>query len=281
MAFWILLFGLVTAVVMARGVAEWCWRRRQAIAAVLRRAMHGLGLHRLGTAIARRWPRLGRWLQARFDRRHALGLPLTALVVLAVHLLGLGGQLVEELLEDRDLQQLDEQLHQGLDRMREARFVALFAWLTAFGDPQTLIACGLVTAAALLATQRSAMLFGLLLTVGGSQLATLLGKYIIDRPRPALSTAYEAITPSFPSGHTTGAVAVYGFIAYVLARIAQNPRLRFEVMFAAGLLMGLVALSRIVIGVHYVSDVAAGMVNGAFWVLAGVAVSEWLARERR
>lgn len=281
MVFWTLLFGLVAAVTLSRVLAEWCWRRRQAIATALHGAMHGLGLHRLGAAIARRWPHLGGWLQARFDRRHALGLPLTALVVLVVHLLGLGGQLVEELLEDRDLQRLDEGLHQALDRIREARFVALFAWLTAFGDPQTLIACGLVAAAMLLATQRSAMLFGLLLTVGGSQLATLLGKYIIDRPRPALSTAFEAMTPSFPSGHTTGAVAVYGFIAYMLARIARNPRLRFEVVFAAATLMGLVALSRIVIGVHYVSDVVAGMVNGAFWVLAGVAVSEWLSRERR
>lgn len=227
-------------------------------------------------AIEARWPRIGGWLRARFDTRRFSGLPLTALVLLGLHLLGLGGELIDQLREDSELQRLDERIHLGLGWLREERFVALFAWLTAFGDPQSLTVAGLVAGAFLLALRRHGLLVGLLLSVAGSQIATLLGKYVLDRPRPEVVTFVEAVTPSFPSGHATGAMAVYGFIAYAAARTAASSRLRLEVVLMAAMLVALVAMSRLVIGVHYASDIAAGLVNGSFWVVAGIAVAEWL-----
>lgn len=281
MAFWVLLAGLVAGLYGVRRLALALWRRRAGLWGGLVRATRLLRLDAAGRAVAARSPRFGHWLQARFEPRRFSGLPLTALAVLALHLIGLGGELIEELQEDSELQHLDERLHHSLDWLREGRMVALFAWLTAFGDSQSLTAAGLIASAFLLAHRQHGLLMGLVLSVAGSQIATLLGKYVIDRPRPEVVTFVEAATPSFPSGHTTGAVAVYGFIAYALARSATSPRLRFEVVFAAAIMVVLVAMSRVVIGVHYLSDVAAGLVNGAFWVVAGIAIAEWLGRERR
>lgn len=281
MQFWVLLAGLLAGLAAGRYLVFALWRRRAWLWQRLVDGARPLQLDALGKRLEARWPRTGAWLRARLDYRQFTGLPLTALVVLGLHLFGLGGALVEELYEDNELQRLDERMHQNLGWLREPRFVALFAWLTTFGDPQSLIAAGLVAGAFLLAHRQYGLLTGLLLSVAGSQLATLLGKYVIDRPRPEVVTFVEAATPSFPSGHTTGAMAVYGFIAYAVARVARIPRLRFEIVFAACMLVALVALSRVVIGVHYLSDIAAGLVNGAFWVVAGIAVAEWLARGRR
>jgi len=281
MTFWVLLAGLVTALYGARRLALALWRRRASLWEGLVRTAALLRLDAAGKAVTARWPRVGPWLHTRFESRRFSGLPLTALVVLALHLAGLGGELIEELHEDSELQRLDERLHHSLGWLRDARFVALFAWLTAFGDPQSLTAAGLIAGAFLLAHRQHSALMGLVLSVAGSQIATLLGKYMIDRPRPEVVTFVEAATPSFPSGHTTGAMAVYGFIAYAVARSASNSRLRFEVVFAAAAAVALVAMSRVVIGVHYLSDVAAGLVSGAFWVVSGIAIAEWLGRERR
>ncbi|WP_052367660.1 phosphatase PAP2 family protein [Algiphilus aromaticivorans] len=275
MHFWTLLLGLIGVLLGARWAVVALWRRRHCMWVRLCAGVASLRLDVPAGAIETRWPRIGGWLRARFDTRHFSGLPLTALALLSLHLLGLGGELIDELREDSELQRLDERIHGSLGWLREARFVALFAWLTVFGDPQSLTVAGLVAGAFLLALRRQGLLVGLLLSVAGSQIATLLGKYVIDRPRPEVVTFVEAATPSFPSGHTTGAMAVYGFVAYALARTAANPRLRLEVVLMAAMLVVLVAMSRLIIGVHYLSDIAAGLVNGAFWVVAGIAVAEW------
>lgn len=280
MHFWGLLLGLIAVLLGARWGLVALWRRRQRVLAQGHAVAAALRLDAAADAIAGRWPRLGSWLRARFDVQRFTGLPLTALVLLGGHLAGIGGELVEELLEDSELQRLDERMHFGLEWMREERFVALFAWLTAFGSPQSLSVAGLATAAFLLALRRHGPLVGLVVSVAGSQIATLLGKYIIDRPRPEVVTFIEAATPSFPSGHSTGAMAVYGFIAYAAARSTTDARLRLEIVLAAAMLVFLVAMSRVVVGVHYPSDVVAGLINGAFWVVAGIAVAEWLSRER-
>lgn len=128
----------------------------------------------------------------------------------------------------------------------------------------------------LLAQRRQGLLVGLLLSVADPQIAPLLSKYLIDRPRPEVVTFAVSATPSFPSGHTTGAMAVYVFIAYAVARMVANPRLRLEIALMAAMLVALVAMSRAVIGVHYLSDIATGLVNGCLWVVAGIAVAEWL-----
>ena len=63
-----------------------------------------------------------------------------------------------------------------------------------------------VASAFLWADRRAAFLPGLWLAVAGSQLITYVGKYVIDRPRPEFLTFAHAATPSFPSGHATGAI---------------------------------------------------------------------------
>ena len=132
----------------------------------------------------------------------------------------------------------------------------------------------IVASAFLLAHGPAGYVLPIWLTVVGSQVTTYLGKFIIARPRPEFLLDVTASSPSFPSGHTTGAMAVYGIIAYTILRDVSSPRARFDVAYIAAVLILLVAFSRIFLSVHFPSDVAAGLLVGLFWLLAGIALAE-------
>lgn len=102
-------------------------------------------------------------------------------------------------------------------------------------------------------------LFALSLTVAAKQLLAM------GRPPSALWLA-EADGYGFPSGHSVGAVVIYGYLAADLS--VATRRIRYGV---ATLLAGGVGLSRVALGVHYPADVLAGFALGLAVLAAGVA----------
>lgn len=96
-------------------------------------------------------------------------------------------------------------------------------------------------------------------------------KLVVSRPRPDENLT-EASGFSFPSGHSATSMAVYGCLAFALARGCRGvPRAAF-VLAGVGIVV-LIGLSRIYLGVHYPSDVLAGWITGAAilipaWVVA-------------
>lgn len=155
---------------------------------------------------------------------------------------------------------------------RPAPVVNAFAWLTNVG--KTVVLAGIVLAASgLLYRDRASLIVPLWLAFLGTEASTWLAKYGFGRPRPDIETAIAALGPSFPSAHASGSVAVFGFLAYAIAR-SLDPEKRFEVWYAAVVLVFLVGFSRVFLGVHYVSDVVGGWVVGAFWVLVAVALTQ-------
>ena len=91
-------------------------------------------------------------------------------------------------------------------------------------------------------------------------------KVLVARPRPVLVDPVASASGSgFPSGHAGGSAAVYG--ALVLVVLAGGTRCaRVMLVTGAALLIGAVAVSRVLLGVHYPSDVAAGVALGLAWV---------------
>jgi len=69
-------------------------------------------------------------------------------------------------------------------------------------------------------------------------------------------------------------MAVYGFLAYLIARELSGLRKRFEVVYWSIVLIMIIGFSRIFLPVHFATDVAAGWLVGCFWMLAGVAAAE-------
>lgn len=233
----------------------------------------------LSWRIGRRWPRFTAWITGRVDPHRFAGLPLTLIVLLALYLVSLAAGVLEAVLENEELVALDSHINQALTVMRDDRFVHLFHWISGMGHTNTLAIVLTVAILLLWAQGRLADLYGLILAAGASSTVTWIGKYVIDRERPASLTFAEALSPSFPSGHATGSMAVYGFITFVVARQLLGPRQQFEVVYWGLTLVGLIAFSRMVLSLHYFSDVAAGLLIGAFGVVAGIALAEY-RRER-
>lgn len=107
-------------------------------------------------------------------------------------------------------------------------------------------------------------------------------KSLYARARPAAASAIAAATGySFPSGHAMGSFIVFGSIAYIVMR--QPYRWKWKSAWLALLvtLILLVGLSRIYLGVHWASDIAAGYSAGAVWLATAMVAYESLLRLRQ
>jgi membrane-associated phospholipid phosphatase len=80
---------------------------------------------------------------------------------------------------------------------------------------------------------------------------------------------------SFPSGHAFGSAVTYGMFALVVLRVWHGSRWRWVFAGALWAFIGFVALSRPILGVHYPSDVVAGVSLGMGWGFYWAAVADW------
>ena len=89
-------------------------------------------------------------------------------------------------------------------------------------------------------------------------------KHLLNRVRPTFNPIAETLGPSFPSGHSATAAALFAALALVLAR-RRSPRTRALLAGGAAAIAAGVACSRVMLGVHWLSDVIAGIAFGWAW----------------
>lgn len=140
--------------------------------------------------------------------------------------------------------------------------------LTALGSPAVLIlTVGAVWGYLLVARQATMAWLAAGSAAGGLGVALLL-KSVFSRERPdAPFHATVASGYSFPSGHAMMSAVVFLTLAALVARLAPRPLLRLYAIGVGGLASALVGISRVYLGVHWASDVAAGWAAGAAWAL--------------
>ena len=109
----------------------------------------------------------------------------------------------------------------------------------------------------------------------GVAVSTTVLKALFDRPAPVDWAAGDLSGESFPSGHMAQAVAVWGIIAIIVAM--DRPRRTGRILAAAGVLMiAAAAVSRLVLGAHWLTDVIAGTALGVFWLALAAALAFWI-----
>ncbi len=107
-------------------------------------------------------------------------------------------------------------------------------------------------------------------TVVGGMLVNFWLKHVFLRVRPVFEQPLLVMESySFPSGHTVGATVFYSVLAaWLCSRPANQSLARRSIIIGLALLLTvLTALSRVYLGVHYFSDVVAGMLVGVCWFL--------------
>jgi undecaprenyl-diphosphatase len=124
---------------------------------------------------------------------------------------------------------------------------------------------------------RGAMVLLVVVTLG-IQLLVATGKNGYERPRPNTGSPIDLPSSfSFPSGHAATGVAVFGLLGLLAAVHAPFAGRRSLVL--AGLGLGLViGASRVVLNVHYISDVLAGACLGLAWLVACVLLFDVVRR---
>ena len=154
--------------------------------------------------------------------------------------------------------------------------------LTALGGVSVLTLMTVVVLAYLVLRRQRAAALLLGVAIAGGLLLSSLAKTGFSRPRPDLVPhGVEALTASFPSGHSMMAAVTYLSLAVMLARTESRLRIRAFYIGIAVLLTVLVGVSRVYLGVHWPSDVLAGWSLGAAWALAVWLAARLMARGGR
>lgn len=95
-------------------------------------------------------------------------------------------------------------------------------------------------------------------------------KVMIERERPSLNDAVDAVGYSFPSGHAMLSIVTYGFIAYMAVTHIKSRAGKFVIITAAVVWITSIGLSRIILNVHYPTDVIAGFCAGGIILIAAI-----------
>jgi undecaprenyl-diphosphatase len=149
------------------------------------------------------------------------------------------------------------------------------------GAPLVAISIALIVALFFLWQRHWYRLLTLLLAVPGGALLNVLLKYSFRRGRPAFDDPLLTLhTYSFPSGHAMGATVLYGVLAAFAVWTVWGWRWRVLAAVLAGLLILLICFSRVYLGVHYLSDVLGGIVEGVAWLVLCLTAVSTLRRRR-
>lgn len=153
-----------------------------------------------------------------------------------------------------------DQLGFGLaTAIRSEGVTSFFSALTYLGNAVVLAPLGVVLIVGLFVAHLRAEAVTLILTLGGGELLNELFKAVFARPRP--DDFHLILLPdsfSFPSGHAMIAPAFYCMLAYLLSRWQEGRAWASLIQPVIGLMVVLLATSRVYLGVHYPSDVLAG-----------------------
>lgn len=163
--------------------------------------------------------------------------------------------------------QIDQRFSNWLHEHATPGLTTFFENVTRLGNLTTLIVVVAVAAAVLWRQRRIADLQLLLLASIGAEVITVGLKLGFQRQRPFFADplATES-TFSFPSGHASVSLAVYGTLGFIVARHLRDRRAQLAVLAGAALLILLIGFSRLYLGVHFLSDVIAGFSLGIAWV---------------
>jgi membrane-associated phospholipid phosphatase len=226
---------------------------------------------KVGEAVGRR-PRLRAAVRARLDPAAATGLALTLALVFAIGggvLLGVLAYLVRT---NSGLTGIDRSVATWGYEHASPISTHILNVVTQFGSIEIVIGLCVVLAAVETFRERTPWVIVFLVAVmGGEEILSTTVKDLVDRLRPTFNPAAATLGPSFPSGHSATAAAFYAAAALLLGR----RRLRPARAALAGLAVGIavmVAGSRVLLDVHWLSDVIGGLALGWAWfAICGIA----------
>jgi membrane-associated phospholipid phosphatase len=180
------------------------------------------------------------------------------------------------------LQRIDTSIHDWAVHERTSSATTFFTIMTTIGGPVGLAVLLTIIGIILAIRRRWSWLIYLAVTTGGGALLNLELKRYFARARPvAAEMLRRANGYSFPSGHAMGSAVAFGALSYLAFRTIRSWPAKAAVIAFFYALVASIALSRVYLGVHWISDVLAGVTIGTVWVTTTTVAFETLRRIRR
>jgi undecaprenyl-diphosphatase len=211
------------------------------------------------------------FIALRFIRRHANNVYATfgIFVLAGVAIAVLGTWAFAELAQhvtSGGTQAFDDAVLRWIGPHRDATLDALMLEITSLGTASVVTMVVGVAALFLWLNQHKHSAILLFVSTFGGVILNNLLKLGFSRPRPEIIPwGAKATFYSFPSGHAMSATVVYSTVAYLAARLQRTQAARVSIMFVAALIIFIICGSRVYLGVHYPSDVVAGVIVGLAW----------------
>jgi|24BtaG_2_1085350.scaffolds.fasta_scaffold01658_1 undecaprenyl-diphosphatase len=234
-----------------------------------------LGTSKRLICLKNNYPKLYHASLQRLTVQHFYGLPLTVLFLVMGYILALFFGLVEDVVTSDTIVATDFFVSQQMSVLSESPVVPFFIFITSFASTATTCLIVLLVCILCWVIRQRYILIGLLIATLGSTIFTFLSKLLFHRTRPVDILLFER-TDSFPSGHATITVALYGFLAYMAIRFSRNFAMQVRIAVITIFFSLLIGLSRILLNEHYLSDVLGGFLVGALWLTVAISVTEWL-----
>jgi len=219
-----------------------------------------------------RFPAQATWLAGRVDPSRATGFSLSVWVIGGVIATWLFGGMLQDVVAREEAVRFDPSVLRWFVEHRVHWLTGFMKGATWLGSNAVVIPVALIVAAVFVARRRSYRPFAQLAVAVVSSIALYDAvKVVVHRARPPMAARLVQVSGySFPSGHATVAVAVWGVITLVLAS-GRRSRTKVLLGTAAGMISLVVGVSRLYLGVHWFTDVVGGFALGAA-ILSSIAV---------
>ncbi len=193
-----------------------CWRFAEKVA----RTLAGNQLVARGLDL----PVVGRSLSGTMTAARFLGVFAILAFAFATFALAIFFELADEIGVDESLGRFDVELATALREHASYETLRFFSLITRLGDPAFLIVLSTIVAVGLVALRRRALAGAWVLRTASGALLNRLLKAAFERTRPLHDHGLVSETSwSFPSGHASGSMLVYGLLGYLIVRHAPRP----------------------------------------------------------
>ena len=164
-------------------------------------------------------------------------------------------------------QNIDNNTFNIMEKIRNENLTSIVVLITNLGGLPSLFFIMAITVIILFILKKRKAGIAVALNLIISSCTYVIMKSLIQRPRPIVEQSLIIERGySFPSGHSTNNMAFYALAIYLVYNNVKNKKIRNTICIVLAIIPILIAFTRIYLGVHYLSDVIAGLCLGAICV---------------